>query len=273
MSSEQIQKFINEATLSINGGQFDQAAKLAGEALALDPNCSDAMVIQAIAFSQTGRSEQATAVFRNALQVDPHNPKTHFNFAVHLYGMGLKNDALAEAQTTANLDPSHVSAANLVGQLQQELGLTTSAPPIPTMSRPEQISMPMPGFESSLRGHSMDFIAKNDGVWTFTGWFLSLSNLVIFGVTTAMMLPFFEKVMAAAASGSRTSPDFASPVPVGLSIISWLVILLMITWMAMDIADRRGNWIWIVPGAICTVCCGLGWLILPIYLLAGRRPL
>jgi hypothetical protein len=44
----------------------------------------------------------------------------------------------------------------------------------------------------------------------------------------------------------------------------------ILIWSIMDILDRRGNFVWLIPNIICS-CCGFGWITLPIYILAGRN--
>jgi hypothetical protein len=44
----------------------------------------------------------------------------------------------------------------------------------------------------------------------------------------------------------------------------------IVIWSIMDLIDRRGNFIWLIPNVICS-CCGFGWITLPIYILAGRN--
>jgi hypothetical protein len=47
-------------------------------------------------------------------------------------------------------------------------------------------------------------------------------------------------------------------------------IVLGIVWMAMDAIHRRGNLLWILPQVLCG-CVGFTWLIVPIYMIWGRR--
>ena len=44
----------------------------------------------------------------------------------------------------------------------------------------------------------------------------------------------------------------------------------ILIWSIMDIIDRRGNFIWLIPNIICS-CCAFGWITMPIYILAGRN--
>jgi hypothetical protein len=50
-----------------------------------------------------------------------------------------------------------------------------------------------------------------------------------------------------------------------VQIFGWIEFAGVVVWGALDIADRRGNWAWM----IAFVCCGV--IGLPIYMLAGRK--
>ena len=91
---EQAKSFVDQATQSIQSGQFPQALELADQALTFDQYNVDALVVKAIALSQTNQADNATATFKQALNLEPQNSKAAYNYAVHCYGLGRKQEAL-----------------------------------------------------------------------------------------------------------------------------------------------------------------------------------
>jgi len=55
-----------------------------------------------------------------------------------------------------------------------------------------------------------------------------------------------------------------------VSLLGILIRLGSLVWMILELSDRRGNWLWLLPYLLCC-CCGFDWLILAIYMLAGRQ--
>lgn len=121
MAREQVQQFIEQATQSIQSGQFDGALQLIDQALALSPNEADAYILRGICLSQTGQPAAATEAFGKAIELDPNSAKARYNLAVHLYALGQKTEALKAAREAANLDPAHSGARQLITNLESEL--------------------------------------------------------------------------------------------------------------------------------------------------------
>jgi tetratricopeptide (TPR) repeat protein len=318
MAQEQTRQFIEQATQSIQGGQFQGALVLIDQALALDPSDSDAHILRGICLSQTGQPAAATDAFNRAISLDPSSAKAKYNLGVHQYALGQKQEALRSARDAANLDPAHTGARQLISNLEVELAAparpvaqnhndplaqppiipsptpsVTSAPqanpygsqsysseaprPQPEMPTPppagvHPVQAPNPYMKNAYEGpaHSIPLVESIGNAWIVIGWGLALLSLlsVIFYVLI---------VVEVVRSGNFNDPkalEAAMRANGGLMMatqVSYYGSLLgIIIWSIMDIIDRRGNFIWLIPNMICS-CCGGGWITLPIYILAGRN--
>jgi len=297
MAQEQIRQFIDQATQSIQSGQFDQALQLIEQALALDPNNAEAYVLKGIGLSQTGQPAAATEALKRAVDLDPNNAKAEYNLAVHLYSQGLKTEALNAARQASVLDASHAAARQLVSTIETELGIgarpTTpfsndpiaEAPPTNVAPPPMEQPGPTPFAQASQpqyvnpymkdpyasQEHSIPFIGNMGGAWTAIGWFLAALNLVGGLILVYMVIQTMPHV-------NPNNPDEAQQFI--LRTFGGLVNLVricgfggmfgIIAWTIIDVIDRRSNPVWLIPGVVCS-CCQFGWLALPIYILAGRN--
>ena len=318
MAQEQTRQFIEQATQSIQGGQFQGALSLIDQAIALDPGDADAHILRGICLSQTGQPAAATDAFNQAISLDPSSAKAKYNLGVHQYALGQKQEALRSARDAANLDPAHSGARQLISNLEAELAAPArpasanhndplaQPPVIPTPALPAtpapqanpyasqgysgeapqvQPSMPTPPppgahptqaqnpyMKSAYEGpaHSIPLVESLGTAWIVIGWGLALLSLlsVIFYVLI---------VVEVVRSGNFNDPqalEAAMKANGGLMMATQVTyygsLLGIIIWSIMDLIDRRGNFIWLIPNMICT-CCGGGWITLPIYILAGRN--
>lgn len=120
MSQEQIKQFIDEAQVSLSGGQFQQALDLVDQAIAIEENTTEAHVLRGIALSQLSRPDEATSAFRNAIMYGPYNPKAYFNLAVHYFQLGEKLKAEEMAKETMRIEPGHPGARQLLTSIENE---------------------------------------------------------------------------------------------------------------------------------------------------------
>ncbi|MCO5295327.1 MAG: tetratricopeptide repeat protein [Fimbriimonadaceae bacterium] len=283
MSQEQAKAFIEQATQSIQSGQFAQALELADQAIALTPDDSEAQILRGIALSQTQRPDEATEAFRKAISLSPYNAKAYFNLAVHLYGTGQKVEALEMAREAASIDVKHAGARELAARIEAETmapsteqtmahsdpppGSIGAAGPGPEAPRPA--AYPRPEYQPV---HSVALVEKMGSNWGTVGWILILISLVIFVGLTAYMVPLFmqagnpQNFQEAMKQAQANQPAWVQLV----GLFGWLNRALLLGWMIMDIMDRRANWLWLVPMVPCC-CCGLEWLAPTIYRLAGRK--
>lgn len=282
MSQEQAKAFIEQATQSIQSGQFAQALELADQAIALTPDDSEAQILRGIALSQTQRPDEATAAFRKAISLSPYNAKAYFNLAVHLYSTGQKVEALEMAREAASIDVKHSGARELAARIEGELqGPSTeqtmahSDPPPSSMGEapppPRTQTAAYPRHDAEPV-HSVALVEKLGSSWGAIGWVLVLVSLLIFVGLTMYMVPLFmqagnpQNFQEAMKQAQANQPMWVQLV----GLLGWLNRALLLGWMIMDIMDRRANWLWLVPMVPCC-CCGLEWLAPSIYMLAGRK--
>lgn len=287
MSAEQAKGFLDQATQSIQGGMFTQAIDLIDQAIALDPNNAEAYLLKGVAMAQTNQPDAATEAFQKAIMIQPTNPKAFFNLAVHQSRTGNKTSALDAAREALRLDPAHAGARELVGQLEQELGLARTAdpmlkedaPPVQAVQNPYANQNPYasqnpytqqnaPYYREGYgpSAHSVAFVERMGATWTTIGWVLVGIWVLIFLISMITSGPQIIEAMQQA----MRNPNAQPPMQQGnlfLQVLSWINTLAALIWMIIDIADRRGNWLWLVL-FICCCCCAP---IQAIYMAAGRK--
>ncbi len=269
MSQEQAAEFIKQAGTSIEGGEFSKALDLLDQALALTPDDPDAHGLRGIALSQIQRPDEATAAFRRAITLSPTNAKAYFNLAVHLYGQGQKVESLEMAKEAARLDLSHAGSRDLAARIESEMGAPAASAPGPPVEG--TVAYPRPGYDENA-GHSVALVEKMGAKWVPLGVVLILISMVVFGVVLAYIVPlmmsgvgnpnFAEEMQKA--QGSQ--PGYLQTV----AMIGWLNRALLLTWMIMDILDRRASFFWLLTVVPCC-CCLLEWIGPIVYILFGRK--
>ncbi|HEY3782506.1 MAG TPA: tetratricopeptide repeat protein [Fimbriimonadaceae bacterium] len=286
MSHEQARQFVNEAGEAIRKGQFQEALNSLERSIALDSSDSEAFVLQAVAYSHLQEPEKATESFRQAISLAPLNQKAYYNFAVHLYSLDKKEEALAMAKEAIRLDPHHGSSIELAQRIEKETGVAPSiaappqmAPPpeIPSQQSQPDLSAP-PQIGGYYRGgyydypqpvHSLRFVENMGKGWDWIGWGLAVAG--IGGLIRAFtFLSRFNQIMQQMQSGGDPFAIQAQSGSLAASLFFDFVYLMIIVYMCFDIADRRENWLWMVPNALAC-CFGGNALILAVYLLFGRR--
>lgn len=303
MSEDLGKQFREEAIQSLQSGQAEQALELINQAIELNQHDSESHVLRGISLAQLQRTDEATEAFRNAIACGPSNPKAYFNLAVHQYSLGQKVEAETMAKEAIRLDPTHAGAKDLVGRIQRELnpnvvtptGSVPSQPsnPADPLSAPQQPSEhPMtsptqpnlgpgpapgeyyrPGYNTQ-NVHSLQFVENMGSGWDMFGYILSVVNIVLTVVVLVAVMPvmmeaFNNPQAARAGGGSMWMMAGVSPI---VNIMSWvnnIIRLITLVWMILELADRRGNWLWLLPFIICC-CCGFPGVIIPLYIWKGR---
>lgn len=308
--SEQANEFLQQASQALQAGQFEQALDLIDKSIELLPSSSDAHVIRGISLAQLGRSDEATEAFRKGISVNPNNPKAYYNLATHQYQLGQRTEAHAMANEALRLDPGHAAARDLVQRVEQEqeaereAARAQSAPPAGTgvgpapaaaptgpvepppsgidgpyaaqspYSTPPQTPSPYqrPGYEP-VSNHAVPFVENLGSKWVTFGWAIVGVSLAIFAIS--LMITPWNAISEAISDPANAQSIMSqiqggSPINTLLSFVGYALQLSALTWMILDLMDRRGNWVWLVPFIPCC-CCGFHWMILPIYILAGRK--
>jgi tetratricopeptide (TPR) repeat protein len=276
-------EFLDQATQSLQGGHFQEALELVGNAIALSPDSADAYVLKGIAESQLNRPHEAIESFQKAIALDPKNAKAPYNLAVHYYGSGQKEEALAAARQAIEADPSHASARDLVMRIEAELNL--APPPVP--GAPVESAPPVTpaaftpvgdaagyrqGYESPL--HSLQWVENASKFWDTLGWTIALLTIAAtVGIVAVGAQPYFQMInyIATHQNAQPVVPElFKSP---WFTVAFWgslLLDLASLVWMIFELIDRRGPWIWLLPYFVCCCCLGLQGAAMGAYLLFGR---
>jgi hypothetical protein len=125
-----------------------------------------------------------------------------------------------------------------------------------------------PGYEQQ-NVHTLGFVENMGTAWVVIGWVLAAMSLVSMVWGLAVAFPMIQEMLNNPGAGPQPNMfNLGSP---GQTILSWVSILGMLIWMILDISDRRGNYLWLLPQVLCGCCCGLGFVTLPVYILAGRK--
>lgn len=270
--SPEAQEFYRQAVQALQDNQFERAVELADKALGLEPIYGDALMIKGIALARSGQPDAATTAFRTAIANEPANPKAYYNLATHLYQIGNKVEAQTMAGEALRLDPRHGAARDLITLIEQEQRAASEvvAPPP---------SEPNPYAESpyARRGyqqprHAIAFVEALGAKWMTLGWVLVVASAVILILSFVQLGPALIDMFSQMAS----NPDAVDPNALQvntnplLQFFGYALPLASLIWMVMDLADRRGNWLWMIPFVLCC-CCGLSWIVQPIYMLVGRK--
>ena len=306
MSAEQAKQFLDQATQSLQSGQFQQALELVEQSIALRGDDPEAHILRGIALSQTGQPDTATEAFRKAISQAHNNPKAYYNLAVHLYSRGQKSEALEMAREAVRLDTKHAGARDLVTRIEMEAqpdsgvraprveeplapsgmepppGTGVSSPPSPAasptpgpgapgpsapyQSPPSQQQPPggyhRPGYETGGI-HSLQFIANMGSTWFVIGWIIVGLALTIDLVVVFRLVTVWDQVMRSAgdpAAAQRISQEMwgNDALALVLQLASYGATLGGLVWMILELVDRRGPWLWLLPYIVgCCCTCGL----------------
>lgn len=289
-------------------GQPDAATEAFRKAIMISPYNSKAYYNLAVHYNGLGNKKEACELAREAVGVDPRNGSAKqllLQLEAELSGparapTGVRDDAvnpydpiptqasgaaptspppiddqrpesgLKASETPA---PPHVSAAP--GQARPTAPGAPTAPTgspyaPPSGSQFSPTGYTRPGYDQSA--HSLPWIENMGGGWTALGWGLSAVSFLILVVVVLVNLSTFQGAFAAGASSHATSSyNTVLFSPVG--IIDFLVRLLCMFWIVFDVIDRRAGWGWVVALVLFGCCCCIPWIIIPIYMVGGRKVL
>jgi len=248
---------VEQATEALNAGRFEDALNEVLGVLALEPNHPDAILLQAIALSQLGRAQEASAAFVRAVTLAPGSAKARYNAAVHEYNVGNRDVALQLVNDALTIEPNHSSAKDL----QRRIAGDVSYPKLETPSTPTVVPTGIP------------FIQKLGSVWIGAGFVLAFCNAASYLGQTAMMngsktyqelqTGQIKELGELTAKFSAITQEVPALVPLGMLDLFLRVALLV--YLVLDLNHRKGNYVWLVP-LILTGCCGFSWVVLPLYL-------
>jgi serine/threonine-protein kinase len=106
-------------------GRYDEAIALQKRAQELDPIVNKADV--ATAYLRAERYEEATELAKRAVEVDPIDPRSHFTLGWAHFGLGKRDEALAEMERAVELAPGNNLWYSQLGQAYGLLGMREKA--------------------------------------------------------------------------------------------------------------------------------------------------
>ena len=104
-------------------GDWSAAGKHFEQALALNPIYSGAHTFYAFYLNSLGRSEEALAVAKRALDLDPASPAVSHSLAVQLYLARRFDEAIEQAHNTLEMDANFAISYQLLGEVHVSKGL------------------------------------------------------------------------------------------------------------------------------------------------------
>jgi TolB-like protein/DNA-binding winged helix-turn-helix (wHTH) protein/Tfp pilus assembly protein PilF len=109
---------------------WSAAGKHFEQALALNPTYTKAHNWYPFYLSASGRSQEALAVAKSALDLDPASPAVSHNLAVQFYLARKFDQAIEQCQKTIEMDPNFAVAYQVLGQAYLARGMDREALPV-----------------------------------------------------------------------------------------------------------------------------------------------
>ncbi len=265
MPSDRSNVLLTEAAKALKEGKPAEALAFLDRALAVDPDNAEIYELIGVSHMKLGRAEAAGEAFQRATMLSP-SARTFYNLAVHLYELGEMQEAQESASEALKLNPKHAGAQLLLKKI---------AGPAETPQNTRTGKQTLFGNLSQNpefgfgKKHLFQVLGEHQKEWMTLGWFVV--GMAIF----ATILVKFNFPLQAPAK-----PDFKSPfmgykpiqsvsafATIGLFITS---ILGSMIWTSVDLIDRRGRALWMVP---MMLCCFMFMPFLPqaFYMVAGRK--
>ena len=108
-------------------GMYTDAETLFRATITNNDDCLMAHNNLGILLGGTGRTDEALAHYRKALELSPNRADAHYNLGIVLEGLGRTDEALAHYQKALELDTNHAKAHNNLGVLLKSIGRTDEA--------------------------------------------------------------------------------------------------------------------------------------------------
>jgi TolB-like protein/Tfp pilus assembly protein PilF len=132
------------------------AGKHFEQALTLNPAYSRAHTFYPFYLSSLGRSEEALAVAKHSLDLDPASPAVSHSLAVQLYLARQFDNAIAQAHKTLELDPNFAISYELLGEVYVSRGMYRESLPelekYSALSRGRAMSLALLGYAHARLG-------------------------------------------------------------------------------------------------------------------------
>jgi tetratricopeptide (TPR) repeat protein len=279
--SEQSNEYLRLATEAYGAQNFSSALENLEHALRADSSNVSAWILKGIVLAQTQRPSEATLAFEQAISAGPDNAKAYYNFATHMHQQGNSSRALDLAKMAVSLDPAMTSAQDLVRILEPGPnvppagvgGIPASSTGSPYASPPSFAQYPREGYQPA-GAHTVPFVEKLGPKWVVIGYAISVVALLFFVFWLAVAWPYIQEIFAnfqdQAKVQAASEKVAAKTGGVAGQLITYMLPIAAVAWMIIDLIDRRGNFLWLIPG-ICCACCGMHWAILPLYIVLARK--
>ncbi|MFN3683848.1 MAG: tetratricopeptide repeat protein [Fimbriimonadaceae bacterium] len=275
MSGFDANTFLRTAAEKLQAGDYQGALEHADGALALDRGLAEGWMLRGVALSSLGRKAEASESFQQALQLEPQSVKVRYNFAVHLHRVGELDQAARLLEEVLSLEPGHEQAKALLATVRSQRepsGFGYAAP-----EAPQPYRMAPPSDEQAPSGHALKFVENLGPGWNALGVLLVVLSLGMFVYFLLALGPAMLEQMQFAMrdpEGFRKAQEAGQLQQAGggpaYTLLSWVVRLSLFGWVGLDIADRRGSWLWFAP-IVLLCCCGLEGLGALLYLGFGRK--
>ncbi|MHB8635824.1 MAG: tetratricopeptide repeat protein [Fimbriimonadaceae bacterium] len=285
-------------------GQPDAATEALRKAIMLSPYNAKAYYNLAVHYNALGNKKEACELAREAVGVDPRHAAAK-QFLTQLEaelsgppsgptGVGEESSSMYDPTSVQPPAPVRTGSQDLASQSAGRTGAHDLPPlagqsdmphvsPAPGQPRTTAESAPPPSVNAGSRSvggqfspagytrpgyeqpaSSLPWVSNMGGAWIAIGIVIAVLPLICWFINLGLVM---------AALNSR-STDFQQ-MGAGASGAFWVVYLLSVPlsvlWMLCDTLDRRSGFWWIalaVPGA----CCCLNFIVMPIYMAAGRKP-
>ena len=137
-------------------GDWSAAGKHFEQALALNPIYSGAHTFYAFYLNSLGRSEEALAVAKRALDLDPASPAVSHSLAVQFYLARRFDQAIEQAHNTLEMDANFAISYQLLGEVHVSKGLyregLLALEKFSALSRTSAISRALVGYSHARLG-------------------------------------------------------------------------------------------------------------------------
>lgn len=269
---------IDRATDAINGGESTRALEIAEEIRKGEGPNADEALIRGIALSSLGRTAEASDAFAEATRRAPQSHKARFNAAVHEFNAGNVEGARVLANEALALDPAHSATRGLVQKIFEHANPAPEEVEPSPVDVPARTSAPRPWEpQAGDEEEPLPWIGQLGTTWTTIGGVIVVLAFLGFVATTAITLrelsryemggSYEEAIRASRAAMNALQKD---PIANAAGHYSNLTGVAAILWTILDLVRRRGNFLWLMGVVPCS-CFSFGWLILPLYLLLGRK--
>jgi Flp pilus assembly protein TadD len=117
----------NLGLLLMNRGRTDEAMAHYRQALEINPTYGDAHYNLGLLLEKTGRTDEAMVYYQKALELDPNYAQAHNNLGLLLMKMGRTDEAMVHYRKALEIDPAYGYAHYNLGILLADMGRTDEA--------------------------------------------------------------------------------------------------------------------------------------------------